>query len=270
MTRESYIAYGNAGSNEAVRLKLQHAIFGPNTELHLRPYLKDNQVILVVGCGTGEELCFIAKTLNNTGKVIGVDISEAQLKEATNYIKASGMDNVQLINMDLFNTSELRTEFDLIVDRFVIGNLSNPVQAIEVLVKNLKPGGVLYSEEPIIDKLCCIPESESFNIYTQLFHKFAQKTGLNYNIGKDLKSLFTNAGLSNIKAEFSQVIMNDAKHKKIIQLSLDACSFAYLEHGFMTKDEIDTLSLKISQEVINNEACRVYQVGVCHASGVLP
>ena len=64
---------------------------------------------------------------------------------------------------------------------------------------------------------------------------------INLNIGEEIKSIFHKVGLKNIKNEFSQPILKTCEHKRILELATKACAFAYIEHGLMTKDQINDL-----------------------------
>jgi demethylmenaquinone methyltransferase/2-methoxy-6-polyprenyl-1,4-benzoquinol methylase len=64
--------------------------------LHLRP----GCTVVDVGCGTGLNLCLLEETVGPTGKIIGVDLSDAMLEQARMRIAKRGWRNIELVCSD--------------------------------------------------------------------------------------------------------------------------------------------------------------------------
>jgi SAM-dependent methyltransferase len=58
--------------------------------------LKDGEVVLDLGCGAGLDLYFYAQAVGSTGKVYGVDISEAMAMKAKTNMNETGANNVEV------------------------------------------------------------------------------------------------------------------------------------------------------------------------------
>jgi ubiquinone/menaquinone biosynthesis C-methylase UbiE len=66
-------------------------------ELHLKP----GDTVIDLGCGTGLNLSMLEKAVGPTGRIIGVDITEAMLAEAEKKIRKNGWNNVEFVNSDM-------------------------------------------------------------------------------------------------------------------------------------------------------------------------
>jgi demethylmenaquinone methyltransferase/2-methoxy-6-polyprenyl-1,4-benzoquinol methylase len=64
--------------------------------LHLKP----GDIAVDVGCGTGLNFCHLEKTIGPSGKIIGVDLSDAMLEQARMRIAEGGWRNIELVCSD--------------------------------------------------------------------------------------------------------------------------------------------------------------------------
>jgi ubiquinone/menaquinone biosynthesis C-methylase UbiE len=62
--------------------------------------LKEGDTILNLPCGTGQNLESIQDYLNNTGLIIGIDLSGGMLNKAENKVKKNEWNNIKLIKAD--------------------------------------------------------------------------------------------------------------------------------------------------------------------------
>lgn len=263
----TYLLAEEAGEREARRLELQHTIFGPDTEKFLTGFIKPRQTILVPGCGTGEELVLISNLMKNTGKIVAVDISDAQIAEARKKIEAKQITNVEFHVLDLMNLSSISISFDVIFIRFVLIHLAEPLKAIQTLITKLKSDGWLMCEEAIMDMAYAMPECAAFNQHMDLFRRFAEAAKVDFNLGNTLAELLTRAGLVSIETNITQPIMETQSQKQIVPMSALASSKAYTAKQLTTEHEITLLVKSLYSQVVENAACKVGQVGVAHVVG---
>lgn len=62
--------------------------------------LSPGDTVVEVGCGTGANLPLLAARVGPTGRVVGVDITDAMLERARALVLARGLRNVELVLSD--------------------------------------------------------------------------------------------------------------------------------------------------------------------------
>lgn len=70
--------------------------------------LKKGKTVLNVPCGTGVNFKYFQHYLDNSGSIIGVDLSKGMLDQAKRKIKDNGWDNIEL---DLKNVAEINSSW---------------------------------------------------------------------------------------------------------------------------------------------------------------
>ena len=264
----NYIAEANAGQSEKHRLELQNEIFGPGTQSFLCPLLQPGMNVLVVGCGTGEETCLIAKSIGPTGSVVAIDLNEQQLQQAEKKIQDNGITNVTLQKMDLMDLSSLPCMFDLAFSRLVLIHIRNPAAALQSILSKLKPGGRMACEETVISAAHSIPPRKAFIKHIELLMQYGQKNGVDFDLGCTLKKIFMDAGMLEVTERISQPITTTPEHKRIVPMSIIACSQGYLKNKLSTKKEIDELVIQLDKEIVNDPECVIKQVEIHQVTGL--
>ena len=103
--------------------------------------IKDNQVILDVGAGSGYFSLAVAKKLS-TGKVICLDLSEIMLQHLEhNAEKKSLRDRIQILRAEASSSGLEDESVDLVFSNFVFHELSNPETVLSEIFRVLKPRG---------------------------------------------------------------------------------------------------------------------------------
>ena len=119
---------------------------------------KPGEAILDVGCGTGVNDVALAKLVGPSGKVVGIDNSDAMLAVAR--AKASA-DNVSYRLMPVEEMDFPDASFDGVVCTQVLGYVADPAAAIRALLRVAKPTGRVFIAETDWDTLAySIPDKE--------------------------------------------------------------------------------------------------------------
>lgn len=102
--------------------------------------LKEGDVVIDLGCGTG--LCFplIMEKIGSNGKLIGVDISSEMLSVAEAKVKSAGWVNVELIHSDI-EEFEFPVEINSLISTGVFGYLDDRENVLEKIYKSLLNNG---------------------------------------------------------------------------------------------------------------------------------
>jgi ubiquinone/menaquinone biosynthesis C-methylase UbiE len=62
--------------------------------------LKRGDTVVEVGCGTGLNFPYLLQSIGETGRLIGVDLTDAMLKEAMKRVQRNSWHNVELVEAD--------------------------------------------------------------------------------------------------------------------------------------------------------------------------
>jgi len=128
---------------------------------------KPGETILDVGCGTGVNALAIAKLVGPSGKVTGIDNSEAMLKLAR---ASAAAENVEYRLMPVEHMDFADNSFDGVVCTQVLGYLANPIAVIRSLLRVVKPTGRVFIAETDWDTLAySIPDKELQRKVTMAF-----------------------------------------------------------------------------------------------------
>jgi ubiquinone/menaquinone biosynthesis C-methylase UbiE len=104
--------------------------------------LKHGDTVVEIGCGTGINFGLYQKVIGSQGRIIGVDMTEAMLDQASRWILENGWKNVSLINSDAMSY-HFPVQANGIITTYALSLIPEPMQVLENAVKSLSPGGAL-------------------------------------------------------------------------------------------------------------------------------
>ncbi len=97
--------------------------------------------VLEVGCGTGQLSIYFSLGTNN--KIVGLDPTIESLKLAKNFAIKNEINNIELVNADIFDDVLIEDYFDFVWCNGVLHHTKNPYKAFEILSKSLKNNGYI-------------------------------------------------------------------------------------------------------------------------------
>ena len=110
--------------------------------LHADTAYPAGSTVLEAGCGVGAQTTTLARR-SPQARFTSIDISAESLRQARRQIEAAGLDNVELRQADIFALPFAAASFDHVFVCFVLEHLPQPMQALSVLRRLLKPGGTM-------------------------------------------------------------------------------------------------------------------------------
>jgi len=108
--------------------------------------------VLDLGCGSGTDTLIAARRVGTTGRIIGLDFSEAMLSRARQAVSESGVTNVEVRESD---AERLPLE-DGEIDVAIVNGIFNLNPAREAFFRELarvvRPAGTVYAADLILSK----------------------------------------------------------------------------------------------------------------------
>lgn len=133
--------------------------------------LKNEDKILFVGIGTGEDLRFIPEGIS----VTGIDITNEMLDIARRKARELGLKEAKIINMDGQNLDFEEDTFDYAVLNLILSVIPNANKALKEAYRVLKPGGKIA----IFDKF--LDDGKKPNIMRRLLNSITKPLGTDIN-----------------------------------------------------------------------------------------
>ncbi len=97
--------------------------------------------VLDLGSGAGND-CFVARTLvGETGKVTGIDFTEAMIEKAKINLKKTGFQNIEFVQGDIEEMPLPGYSFDVVISNCVLNLVPDKKKAFQEIMRVLKPGG---------------------------------------------------------------------------------------------------------------------------------
>jgi ubiquinone/menaquinone biosynthesis C-methylase UbiE len=167
-------------------------------------------LVLEIGCGVGAQTVTLAKNSPHA-RIISFDISEASITEAKNAVKTAALANVRFGRGDIYRLPFKAESFDHIFVCFVLEHLAQPVQALKLLKKLLKPGGSITVIEGDHGSAYFHPDSEAAHEAIQCQVELQKRAGGNAMIGRELFPLLMKAGFISIRVSPRMVYVDSNK-----------------------------------------------------------
>lgn len=103
--------------------------------------IKAGDIVLDLGGGAGND-CFVARRLvGESGKVVGLDFTQAMVEKANENNKRLGYDNVSFVQGDIEEMPLDGDQFDVILSNCVLNLVPDKQKAFSEMYRVLKPGG---------------------------------------------------------------------------------------------------------------------------------
>jgi len=167
-------------------------------ETYIAPYIKPENQILDVGCGSGILAAEIARHYDDIDiTIVGLDISEQRLEYARQNFPIS---NLSFQRADSKTLPYPINTFDIVYSRFMLEYLDDPLQVVTEMTRVCKPGGhvILQDIDGQLVSNFPVPEFEQDlqNLLSEM-----NKTGHDVFVGRKLFYFAKHAGLKNVSVK---------------------------------------------------------------------
>jgi ubiquinone/menaquinone biosynthesis C-methylase UbiE len=189
----------NAQAEAGARFAALSTLFDPSTFRHIDALgIGPGWRCWEVGAGGRSVPEWLAARVGSGGRVLATDIDVSWLPHEATY---------EVRRHDIGTDPGPEQEFDLVHTRLVLVHVPQRAQALQTLVRSLKPGGWLLVEDadPALQPLLCPdeygPEQVLANRLRHGFRSLMAQRGVDLAYGRTLPRLLRGAGLVDVQAD---------------------------------------------------------------------
>ncbi len=233
------------GYNQRENIRLQDQASTLVDLLHSDTSFPVGSKVLEAGCGVGSQTITLARNSPNAN-ITSIDISEASVAEAKKKVKSEGFSNVTFQQGDIFDLSFEIESFDHIFVCFVLEHLPNPIEALSILKRFIKPGGTITVIEGDHGSTYFHPDSEAAHKAIQCQVELQRRGGGNALIGRELYPLMTKAGYEMVRVSPRMVYVDSSKPqfvegftKKTFTAMIEGVRTSAIEAGIIDQSTFD-------------------------------
>jgi SAM-dependent methyltransferase len=170
-----------------------------NSAAHLLPHLREDAVLLDVGCGPGTITVDLARRVPR-GRVVGIDRSADVVASATDEVARSGVPNVEVATGDVYALAYDDDTFDVVHAHQVLQHLTDPVAALRELGRGCRPDGLVAVRDSDYAAFTWWPEVPELDEWLDVYRRVARGNGAEPDAGRRLKAWARAAGLEVVAA----------------------------------------------------------------------
>jgi protein-L-isoaspartate O-methyltransferase len=166
--------------------------------------------VLEAGCGVGAQSVILARN-SPEAEIISIDISADSIERARERAAREGCNNISFRTGDVYHLPFAPGAFDHVFVCFLLEHLSDPVGALQGLLKVLRPGGTLTVIEGDHGSAFFYPRSDEAEHTIGCLVEIQRLAGGNALIGRELRHLMNEAGAGSVRVSPRMVYVDESR-----------------------------------------------------------
>jgi SAM-dependent methyltransferase len=182
--------------------------------LHSDTAYPSGSKVLEVGCGVGAQTVTLARR-SPEARFTAIDLSEDSIGKARQAVGVAGLTNVVFQRANIFALPFEAESFDHVFVCFVLEHLAQPLEALAILRRQLKPGGTITVIEGDHGSAYFHPHSAAALAAIDCLVTLQRDAGGNALIGREIYPLLVEAGFDEVSVS-PRVVYVDSSRPELV------------------------------------------------------
>jgi len=166
--------------------------------------------VLEAGCGVGAQTVTLAQR-SPDARFESIDISADSIAAARRRLERAGLTNVDFQRADISDLPFEAESFDHVFVCFVLEHLSQPIEALAILRRLIRPGGTITVIEGDHGSTYFHPDSVAAHEAIECQVQLQRQAGGNSLIGRQLYPLIADAGFHGVRVSPRMVYVDASR-----------------------------------------------------------
>ncbi len=237
---ESYVhGYQSASQSMARRTAEREAAF-------FLPLLKSGMNLLDAGCGPGTITLGLAEYLE-PGHVTGFDIGPSEIEKATTSASEQNVSNIEFHVLDATKIPFEDDQFDAVFSSAMLEHVPNVGQAVDELVRVLRPGGVIGLRGGYVPGVLSGPDTEATTRYRDILAALWSSRGGDPEFGLKQAELLHTRGFQEISQTAWYETRVDGTANAADRLAEQSYIDGVEKAGVATRQELEQLTVAMKK-----------------------
>jgi SAM-dependent methyltransferase len=190
------------------------------------------------GCGVGYVTRWAASEGANAS---GLDANEEQIKASQELANRQGLTGVEFRTANVYDPGLEADSVDIAYCRWLMVHLNRPVDAMRVIYRALKPGGVMVCEEAGAGAIYTEPPSAAYEEMRDICLKGGRERGANYDGGRHAHLWAKDAGFELVHVAAYHPHYLSGPHKGFWNWTLRNATIRLIEEGHLSQERWNEL-----------------------------
>jgi SAM-dependent methyltransferase len=185
------------------------------------------------GCGMGYVTCWAA---SEGAHATGIDVNEEHVQKSQQLARQQGLDNANFRCANIYEPRLEEESVDIAYCRWLMVHLRRPVEAMRIIYRALKPGGVMVCEETGVSAIYSEPPSAAYEKALEICLRAGRDRGVDYNGGRRAHLWAREAGFELVHVAAYHPHYLNGPHKGFWNWTFSNAVLGLVEEGVLSED----------------------------------